>query len=71
MFLNNPKITLLKPEMRALFPEITSGSKALTSHYYATRFIVYYPVTNQVTTRILYGSTGDNCARRFSAHSLS
>jgi len=53
MFLNNPKIVLLKTEMRELFPEITSAIKALTSHYYAPRYIVYYPATNHVTTRIL------------------
>ena len=53
MFLNNPKIMLLKTEMHELFPEITSGIKALSSHYYAPRFIVYYPAINNVTTRIL------------------
>jgi len=44
---------LLKTEMRELFPEITSGFKALTSHFYAPQYIVYYPATNHVTTRIL------------------
>jgi len=53
MFLNNPKIMLLKTETCELFLKITSGIKALSSHFYAPRYIVYYPATNHVTTRIL------------------
>lgn len=54
---------LLKTEMRELFPEITSEFKALTSHYYAPRYIVYCPATNHVTTRVLLGSTGDKLCK--------